>query len=82
MIACTASKAVVAALTETLAEELKGVGILLNAIAPSTLDTRANRYASTQGQLHPVNQPGRGCAAIVQLVLPANLVTSGAVIEI
>src|SRR5262249_3250014 len=43
MAAYTASKAAVAALTVALAEEVVKAGILVNAIAPSTMDTPANR---------------------------------------
>ena len=43
MTAYTASKAGVAALTAALAEELAGEGILVNAVAPSIMDTPANR---------------------------------------
>lgn len=45
MAAYTASKAAVAALTEALGEELAGEGILVTAVAPSILDTPANRRA-------------------------------------
>ncbi|TIW01714.1 MAG: SDR family NAD(P)-dependent oxidoreductase, partial [Mesorhizobium sp.] len=45
MVAYTASKAAVAAMTVAIAEELKHKGILVNAVAPSTLDTQANREA-------------------------------------
>ena len=45
MAAYTASKAAVAALTVALAEEVVKADILVNAIAPSTMDTAANRKA-------------------------------------
>src|SRR5215470_19402737 len=45
MAAYTASKAAVAALTVALAEEVAKDGILVNAVAPSILDTAANRAA-------------------------------------
>ncbi len=45
MTAYTASKAAVAALTVALAEEVAKDGILVNAVAPSIMDTAANRQA-------------------------------------
>ncbi|MBI4219791.1 MAG: SDR family oxidoreductase [Chloroflexi bacterium] len=43
--AYAASKAGVLALTESMADELKGSGITVNAIVPSVIDTPANRKA-------------------------------------
>jgi NAD(P)-dependent dehydrogenase (short-subunit alcohol dehydrogenase family) len=45
MVAYAASKAAVAALTAALAEEVAKDGILVNAVAPSIMDTPANRAA-------------------------------------
>ena len=45
MGAYCASKSVVMRLTETLAEELRGKGINVNAVLPSIIDTPANRAA-------------------------------------
>ncbi len=45
MVAYTASKTAVAALTAALAEEVAKDGILVNAVAPSIMDTQANRQA-------------------------------------
>src|SRR5207249_4137998 len=45
MVAYTTSKAVVASLTQCLAEELKRDGILVNAVLPSIMDTPKNRQA-------------------------------------
>jgi NAD(P)-dependent dehydrogenase (short-subunit alcohol dehydrogenase family) len=44
-IAYTVSKAAVTAFTQALAAETRGRGISVNAIAPSTMDTPANRAA-------------------------------------
>src|SRR5208337_5540750 len=45
MVAYTASKSAVAALTQALAQETAGEEIWVNAVAPSILDTPANRAA-------------------------------------
>jgi NAD(P)-dependent dehydrogenase (short-subunit alcohol dehydrogenase family) len=45
MGAYCASKDAVARLTESMAQELRGAGINVNAVAPSILDTAANRAA-------------------------------------
>ena len=45
MVPYTASKAAVAALTVALSEEVAKDGILVNAVAPSIMDTPANRGA-------------------------------------
>ena len=59
MVAYTASKAAVAALTVALAEEVVKDGILVNAIAPSTMDTPANRQGHAEGRPFRLDQ-GRG----------------------
>jgi NAD(P)-dependent dehydrogenase (short-subunit alcohol dehydrogenase family) len=44
-IAYTVSKAAVIALTQALAHEVRGRGVTVNAVLPSTMDTEANRRA-------------------------------------
>jgi NAD(P)-dependent dehydrogenase (short-subunit alcohol dehydrogenase family) len=44
-IAYTVSKAAVITLTQALAQEVRGHGITVNAVLPSTMDTPANRQA-------------------------------------
>ena len=50
------SKAAVAAMTVALAEEVAKDGILVNAVAPSTMDTPANRKSMPERRL---SRPGR-----------------------
>ncbi|MGF7007791.1 SDR family NAD(P)-dependent oxidoreductase [Aminobacter sp. BE322] len=82
MISYAASKAAVAALTVALAEELKGADILVNAVAPSTLDTKANRDAMPKADFAKWVSLEAAAASIAQLASPANLVTSGTVAAI
>lgn len=79
MVAYTASKAAVAALTAALAEELKGADILVNAVAPSTLDTKANRDDMPKADFSKWVSLEAAAAAVAHLASPANLVTSGTV---
>jgi NAD(P)-dependent dehydrogenase (short-subunit alcohol dehydrogenase family) len=82
MAAYAASKATVAALTLALAEELKGDRILVNAIAPSTLDTAANRRAMPDADMSKWLTPEAAAEAVLQLVVPENLEISGAVLPL
>ena len=59
MIAYVASKAGVAALTQSLAPELLAEGILINAVLPSTIDTPANRKSMPKADHDDVAQAGR-----------------------
>ncbi|MCD6682132.1 MAG: SDR family NAD(P)-dependent oxidoreductase [Burkholderiaceae bacterium] len=80
MAAYAASKAAVTALTIALAEELKGERILVNALAPSTLDTPANRRAMPDADTSRWLAPEAAAEAVLQLVSPANRQISGAVL--
>jgi NAD(P)-dependent dehydrogenase (short-subunit alcohol dehydrogenase family) len=82
MAAYTASKAAVAALTVALAEEVVGSGILVNAIAPSTMDTPANRQAMPQADHGAWAKVEEVAATILFLASPANGVTRGAVVPV
>jgi NAD(P)-dependent dehydrogenase (short-subunit alcohol dehydrogenase family) len=82
MLAYTASKAAVAAMTVALAEELKAANVLVNAVAPSTLDTPANRAAMPKADFSKWVSLEAAAEAIVHLASPANLVASGAVVPI
>jgi NAD(P)-dependent dehydrogenase (short-subunit alcohol dehydrogenase family) len=80
--AYTAAKAGVAALTQALAAEVLGEGILVNAIAPSTLDTEANRKAMPRADHTIWTKPADVAAVICQFASADNRLTSGAVIPV
>lgn len=81
-IAYTASKAGVAALTQALAAEVLNENILVNAIAPSTLDTESNRQAMPRADHSAWPKPAEVAAVICQLASPGNRITSGAIIPL
>jgi NAD(P)-dependent dehydrogenase (short-subunit alcohol dehydrogenase family) len=81
-IAYTVAKAGVAALTEALADELRGDGILVNAVVPSIIDTPANRAAMPGADQARWPKPAEIAAALAWLISPANAVTSGALVPV
>ncbi len=82
MVAYTASKAAVAALTVALAEEVVKADILVNAIAPSTMDTPANRQAMPKADYAAWAKVEDVAATILFLAAPENRVTRGAVVPV
>jgi NAD(P)-dependent dehydrogenase (short-subunit alcohol dehydrogenase family) len=82
MVAYTASKAAVAALTVALAEEVAGRGILVNAVAPSIMDTPANREAMPKADFDKWPKVEEVAATIVFLASPDNRVTRGGVVPV
>jgi NAD(P)-dependent dehydrogenase (short-subunit alcohol dehydrogenase family) len=82
MTAYTASKAGVAALTAALAEEVAKAGILVNAVAPSIMDTPANRQAMPKADYGPWPKVEEVAATIAFLASPENLVTRGAIVPV
>ncbi len=82
MAAYATSKAAVAAITLALAEELKAARILVNAIAPSTIDTPANREAMPRADPAKWLTAEAAAEAVLQLVSPANMEISGAVLPL
>lgn len=82
MTAYAASKTAVAALTVALAEEVVAQGILVNAVAPSILDTPANRAAMPKADHARWPKLEEVAYAIVSLAAPANRVTRGAVVPV
>ena len=82
MIAYTASKSAVAALTQALAQETTEEQIWVNAVAPSVLDTPANRAAMQDADYSRWVAPADLAEIIVFLASPANRVTRGAVVPV
>jgi NAD(P)-dependent dehydrogenase (short-subunit alcohol dehydrogenase family) len=82
MAAYTASKAAVAALTVALAEEVVKDAILVNAVAPSILDTPANRKSMPQADYAMWPKVEDVTQTILFLASPANKVTRGAVVPV
>jgi NAD(P)-dependent dehydrogenase (short-subunit alcohol dehydrogenase family) len=81
-VAYTASKAAVAAMTVALAEEVVRAGILVNAIAPSTMDTPANRKAMPKADHAAWAKVEDVAATILFLASPENRVTRGGVVPV
>ena len=82
LVAYTASKAAVAALTVALSEEVAKEGILVNAVAPSIMDTPANRAAMPKADYKAWPKVEEVAATILFLASPENKVTRGAVVPV
>jgi NAD(P)-dependent dehydrogenase (short-subunit alcohol dehydrogenase family) len=81
-IAYSVAKAGVLALTGCLADEVKGDGILVNAVVPSIIDTPANRRAMPHAAHDQWPRPEQIAAAIVWLCSPENQLVSGAALPV
>lgn len=82
LTAYTAAKAGVAALTQALAEEVVKDGILVNAVAPSIMDTPANRKSMPKADYSAWPKVEEVAATIVFLASPENAVTRGAIVPV
>lgn len=82
LVAYTASKAAVAALTVALAEEVAKEGILVNAVAPSIMDTPANRAGMPKADFDRWPKVEEVAATILFLASPENRVTRGAIVPV
>jgi NAD(P)-dependent dehydrogenase (short-subunit alcohol dehydrogenase family) len=82
MTAYASSKAAVAAFTQALAAELIHEHILVNAVAPGTLDTPANRTAMPKADPAKWPQPDEVAATILYLASPDNRITSGGIVPV
>jgi len=82
MVAYAASKAVVASMTQSLAEEVGPEGILVNAVAPSIIDTKRNRAAMPKADHSAWPTPAQIAKTILHLASPENEVGRGAVVPV
>src|SRR6266850_2252225 len=82
MVAYTTAKAAVAALTQAIAQETSGEEIWVNAVAPSVLDTPANRVAMPDADFASWVAPSAVAEVIAFLASPDNRVTRGAIIPV
>ena len=77
-----ASKAGVHRFTESLADELKGRGVTVNAVLPSTIDTPANRADMPDADFSRWVAPGDLAAAILFLASPEAGAITGALLPV
>jgi len=82
MSAYTIAKSGVAALTIALAEEVAKDGILVNAVAPSIMDTAANRAPMPKADFAAWPKVEEVAATILHLASPDNRVTRGAIVPV
>jgi NAD(P)-dependent dehydrogenase (short-subunit alcohol dehydrogenase family) len=82
MTAYAASKAAVATLTMALAEEVVGKSILVNAVAPSVLDTPTNRKDMPKADHDAWPKVEEVARTILFLASPDNKVTRGAIVPV
>jgi len=80
LTAYTAAKAGVAAFTVALAEEVAAEGILVNAVAPSIMDTAANRQSMPKADFNAWPKVEEVASTILFLASPQNAVTRGAIV--
>jgi len=82
MGAYAASKASVAKLTESLAEELKALGVTVNAVLPSIIDTPANRADMPDADFSKWVTPGDLASVILFLASRSARAVTGALIPV
>jgi len=82
LTAYAVAKAGVAALTMALGEEIAKDDVLVNAVAPSIMDTPANRKSMPKADFDAWPKVEEVAAAIMFLASPENKVTRGAVVPV
>ncbi len=82
MVAYSASKAAVASMTQSLAQEVVEDDICVNAILPSIIDTPMNRQVMPAADHDTWPKPAQIAKTIVTLVSPDNELISGALVPV
>ena len=82
MVPYTAAKSAVAAITQALAEEVVGRGILVNAVVPSIMDTPANRKSMPDADHAKWAKVEDVAASIGFLASPENTCTRGGLVPV
>lgn len=82
MTGYTTAKAGVAAFTQALAAEVAREDILVNAVAPSIIDTEANRETMPDADFDSWPKPKEIASHILYLISPQNSVSRGGVIPV
>ena len=82
IVTYAATKAFVAGLTTSLAEEAKADGIWVNAVVPSTMDTPANRAAMPSADFAAWPKVEEVAETILFLASPENAATRGALVPV
>lgn len=82
MVAYSASKAGVVSITQSLAEEVRQEGILVNAVLPSIMDTPANRSGMPGADFAVWPKVEEVAEAIAFLAGPENTLTTGALLPV
>jgi len=82
LAAYTASKAGVVVLTEALQKELEGTGVRVNAVAPTTIDTPANRAAMPDADPSAWTPPEAIARVILWLASDAATPVRGAIVPV
>lgn len=82
MVAYATSKAAVAAMTQAMGEEFAAQGIWVNAVAPSILDTAANRASMPDADHSAWPRVKEVAQTIVHLASPENGATRSAVVPV
>jgi len=82
MLAYAVSKAGVASITQSLAAELLGESILVNAVVPSIIDSPANRASMPKANHDSWPKPAEIAEAIAFLASPASALTTGTLLPV